>query len=354
MQSRNTYYQIVVPILGFFLGCYFLISSAFAMENTETPSFSTTTYTRSAPILNAVDDVVINPFHLNRNFSEDEGFSIAELLDHIERMHRGRQFSSVSSSFALQNSNFGIAILSIETPNNVTSLVSVGGSGNSFRYPIYNPRYSDLARLFEPHQKISFRNNGIDDVYEVKIKFRLWDLRERSQITPFQEYRIDQTGGVSAFSDGVQEVTFRVSPSDKQTKPEWSTAASAIQQYTVYGRAIHLKVEDILRDSFGELKLRDKDNDPLGVLLHSTSFSHITFYYRYSEELTWTELNNNASVYLPLAGEIYIANNNGSYDGNMLSFLISGWDGDSRYQSYSTTDDTKAVDLTFKQETIAQ
>lgn len=351
MQSRNTYYQIVVPILGFFLGCYFVISSAFAYEHTETPVFSAS-YAQSAPILNPVANLIINPYHLNRSFNEDDGFSISQLLNHIERMNNGRQFNTVSSSFGLQNSNFGIAILSIDAPANVTPLVSIGGSGNSFRYPIDTPRYADLARLFEPHQKISFRNNGSNDFYEVKIRFRLWDLRERNQITPFQEYRIDQTGGVSAFSDGIQEVTFKVLPSDKRTQPFWSTATDVIQNYTVQGRTILLKVEDILRDPYGELKLKDKDNDPLGLLIHSTKFPDITFYYRYHNQLTWNELQENTSVYLPLRGELYISNSSTNFNGMMMSFLVTGWDGDSRYQGYSKTKDNKLINVIFNQEIL--
>lgn len=353
MQSRNTYYQIVVPILGFFLGCYFVISSAFAYEHTETPIFSAN-YAQSAPILNPVANLVINPYHLNREFNEDDGFTISQLLNHIERLHSGRQFNTVSSSFGLQNSNFGIAILSIDTPTFVTPLVSIGGSGNSFRYPISTPRYADLARLFEPHQKISFRNNSLDDVYEVKIRFRLWDLRERNQITPFQEYRIDKTGGVSAFSNGIQEVTFKVSQYDKRTKPYWSTKSKVIQNYSVQGRTILLNIDDLLRDPYGELKLKDKDNDPLGLLIHSANNSDVTIYYRYHDQLTWNELQENSSVYLPLAGQLYISNSSTDFHGMKFSFPITGWDGDSRYQKYSKTDDQKAIDIIFNHELIVQ
>ena len=181
-----------------------------------------------APVLRPVPNLSLNFKSINPQYSSKNGILIAELLSYIERLYPGRQFSTISTDISPDKTQFGIAITDIIIPDNVEGLLTA--NGNNFPYRLINGSYKGLARMIEPHQKISFQSlnssqKNLD--YEVKIKFRLWDLREREQLSPFNWYRLDNVGGQSPFSLREQELSIKITTEPPHLKPPfWDYAKS--------------------------------------------------------------------------------------------------------------------------------
>lgn len=285
----------------------------------------------AAPTLKPILNLSLNFRSINSQYSHRNGILVAELLSYIERLYEGRQFSTTSSEFLLNKSQFGIAITDIVTPHNVEGLLTVGG--NNFLYRLNNSPYKGLARMIEPHQKISFRSytsSRRERDYEVKIKFRLWDLREREQLSPFSWYRLDNVGGHSPFSSEEQEITIKMtSIAPNREKPFWDENQELKDFYIDLENSgvFQMKVKDLLKGADGEIILRDKSNRPLGLKFLNWNSPMGKFYYRYDTEGPWTELQGTQTyLYLGLSAEIKI-----EFDAFEIhkhkSIRVQGWDG---------------------------
>lgn len=333
MIKNETLFQLVTKLVTLALAIQLgAISSARALDSQLPPLLKTANSGEPAPQLNTVANIEVNPFQLKRNYDLRNGFTIGELLSYIERLYPGRQFHSASSEFRLNKSQFGIAITDIIVPDDVEAYLSIGG--NQFLYALYQSQNSDLARLLEPHQRISFRSftqSVADAGFEVKIKFRLWDLREREQISPFKWYRLDQVGSNSPFSYQEQEVTFKVTKNiPPQTRPHWTHQGATLKTYRLAKDTdleFVISIKDILSDAYGESSLRHRDNQRLGLRFIDWNNSIGKFYYRYDKAGDWTELMGGTTfLYLTLQAEIKIEMDTNTLEHrNTLSFY--GWDG---------------------------
>jgi hypothetical protein len=306
----------------------------------------------SAPILNPVIDFKVNPLSVQPSYTPRNGILIAELLDYIEKLHQGHQFFTTSSDFLLNKSQFGVAITEIKAPAHVDALITIGG--NNFLYALVNSPHAGLARMLEPHQKLSFRSYSTDsskETFEVKVKFRLWDLREREQLSSFSWYRIDKVGGTSPFSLGEQEVTFTVTPlPPANERPFWSKDKNLknIRINLKNSDVFQMSVKDMLTGSDGEVVLRDKSNRPLGLKFLNWNSPIGSFYYRYDVFAPWVELiGEQTYFYLGMDTEVKI-----DFDETEIrkhnSLQVKGWDGQHAHRRNHVTTNNKTIQFIFE------
>lgn len=311
---------------------------------------STTGQTELAPWLTPVMGLEINPIHLVRDFGFRNGFQISTLMSYIERLYPGKQFHSNSSDFQLNKTQFGIAITDIQLPDHVNAYISIGG--DQFLYPVASNPNSGLARLLEPHQTISFRNTSSDltkQDFQVRLKFRLWDLRERKQISPFNWYRLDEVGGYSPFSYEQQEIVFTVTQNPPEpSRPFWTNENRILNTYEIdfnQTSEFVISVKDMVSNPRGEADLRHTDNGPLGVRISGWNSPLGRFFYRYHAFTDWVEIQGGLTyMYLGLEAEIKIEIDENELDNhNIINF--QGWDGINQNinTSQSLTIETKQI-----------
>lgn len=309
-----------------------------------------------APVLRPVPNLSLNFKSINPQYSSKNGILIAELLSYIERLYPGRQFSTISTDISPDKTQFGIAITDIIIPDNVEGLLTA--NGNNFPYRLINGSYKGLARMIEPHQKISFQplNSSQKNLdYEVKIKFRLWDLREREQLSPFNWYRLDNVGGQSPFSLQEQELSIKITTEPPHLKPPFWDYAKNPKDIFInlnVSNTFQSKVEDLIKGQDGEIILRDESNRPLGLMFLNWNVSSARFYYRREsggepgENEKWLEFNDSQQLKLRLSDMIKIEFDSLSFQ-KQHTTIIKGWDGTFFDSKNSLTNKYKIIKFIF-------